>query len=576
MNKLWNRVIVTMIVVSALLIMIQNNVGFASSLTIQNIEEMELLVKKKNLSKELTYKEIEVLKDRYEDEASKYYIEGVWSAVQRDYEEATSKFESALLLLEKNPNSELEMYILEKILEIEGLYGRFSNYQDHAIRLKKLSFDKSDQLYIKSLFAMAEAHFHNYNDDVMLTYLDAGYNEAIEFQFSNGISRYYELKGDLERSYGNYSLAEMHYIKSYEEFTKGDKILSYKRDLFLKSKLAKNYRLAGSFDESLNIYKQLEKIIDLESDYFVRDYYFEYGLLLSSIGEWEIAIEKFTVALEKEKLLENNDVHKLEASIYMEFGYGFTALEKYKEAALYFKKSYDVSRNMEFDKTFSEKVSTLTNYEASVLEGELTFRQKLRDASTRTIQLQKKYLRLGIFLVFCLFVSLFVLLYINRQKERIRRDLQYELEIDHLTQIYNRGKIIEVLEDNLVSSSFILMMDIDNFKSINDTFGHVVGDKALIRIAQVIKENLSDGDSVGRYGGEEFLVIINNTSSEKSFLVAEQIRLGIEHIEWEEDIMTTISIGMVQSNKMNSDELLSKADFLMYEAKNSGKNRVVF
>lgn len=81
---------------------------------------------------------------------------------------------------------------------------------------------------------------------------------------------------------------------------------------------------------------------------------------------------------------------------------------------------------------------------------------------------------------------------------------------------------------------------------------------------------------VGRYGGEEFLVIVNNTSSEKSFLVAEQIRLGIEVIEWEEDIMTTISIGMVQSNKMNSDELLSKADFLMYEAKNSGKNRVVY
>lgn len=158
----------------------------------------------------------------------------------------------------------------------------------------------------------------------------------------------------------------------------------------------------------------------------------------------------------------------------------------------------------------------------------------------------------------------------------VQKKLYKESITDNLTKVFNRGHIIDLLEENISNTTCLLMMDVDNFKMINDTFGHVTGDKVLLKLAQVISSNMREDDYVGRYGGEEFLVILKNTDLEKGLLVAERIRQAADNLNWDEEIKTTLSIGLLQYDGSTADALLIEADILMYRAKRLGKNRVVF
>jgi diguanylate cyclase (GGDEF)-like protein len=124
----------------------------------------------------------------------------------------------------------------------------------------------------------------------------------------------------------------------------------------------------------------------------------------------------------------------------------------------------------------------------------------------------------------------------------------------------------------------VLMLDMDNFKNINDMFGHSQGDDVLISVVETIIEGVRTSDSVFRYGGEEFVILLSNTSLDRATHVAERLRVKIEALTLEEDgirIMTTSSIGiaMLKANETMS-KLLARADDAMYEAKRAGRNQV--
>jgi len=119
------------------------------------------------------------------------------------------------------------------------------------------------------------------------------------------------------------------------------------------------------------------------------------------------------------------------------------------------------------------------------------------------------------------------------------------------------------------------MLDIDNFKKINDTYGHKFGDEVLIKVANAIESNLRKTDMVGRYGGEEFLVIFTQTDIKGSLNTAERIRKSVEDISCEEkDIKVTVSGGVFERTDEDSSATITTADSLMYKAKQNGKNRV--
>ena len=162
-----------------------------------------------------------------------------------------------------------------------------------------------------------------------------------------------------------------------------------------------------------------------------------------------------------------------------------------------------------------------------------------------------------------------------------------EANTDKLTGLYNRRYLQDILgaqfrNANLKDQEFSLMMaDVDYFKSINDTYGHLTGDLVLKRVAQVIKSNLYVNDILVRYGGEEFLIILKDTDIATAAEIGEKIRAAVEKIVWEftvEPVAITISIGAASNKTVDSDdceELVRMADRSLYVAKNRGRNNVV-
>ena len=160
---------------------------------------------------------------------------------------------------------------------------------------------------------------------------------------------------------------------------------------------------------------------------------------------------------------------------------------------------------------------------------------------------------------------------------------QYKLQArtDSLTRIRNRLSIMEELAIRIQQSKeyhsplSVAMIDIDHFKAVNDHYGHVVGDRVLMYLAGIIDKAIRGIDSVGRYGGEEFLVIMPNTDLTNAMEVCERIRKNVEAFDFGDGIKVTVSLGTVEFNKENAEGFIDAADKCMYEAKESGRNRTV-
>lgn len=157
---------------------------------------------------------------------------------------------------------------------------------------------------------------------------------------------------------------------------------------------------------------------------------------------------------------------------------------------------------------------------------------------------------------------------------------------DMMTHLKLKHYFFNVLADKIdVSVSqhtpiSVLMMDIDHFKNFNDTYGHACGDYVLQEVAHVISEGIRTHDLAGRYGGEEFVVMLYNTESTTAMMVAERIRKAIEKKDFEYEgkkFNVTISIGaaVLQKNEfLSAKQLVDNADQALYVSKNSGRNRV--
>jgi len=162
----------------------------------------------------------------------------------------------------------------------------------------------------------------------------------------------------------------------------------------------------------------------------------------------------------------------------------------------------------------------------------------------------------------------------------IARNFPELIFIDPLTEVNNRAylNIIKTKIKKISGPATVLMVDIDNFKDINDTFGHVVGDKVLKRLSQTLRKNVKITDEVIRYGGEEFLIIAYRCNLEEGKILAERLRRKIENIRFnkkEPKFKITVSIGLsIYEPKEDFLTAIEKADKAMYKAKQKGKNRV--
>lgn len=162
--------------------------------------------------------------------------------------------------------------------------------------------------------------------------------------------------------------------------------------------------------------------------------------------------------------------------------------------------------------------------------------------------------------------------------------LEYISFYDQMTGIFNRRKFFELGKKLFKEHSynlFAVMVDIDNFKIINDTYGHSIGDEVIKCVTKTIQNSLNKEAVFGRLGGEEFAILLDFPSSKNIHLYIESIRKQIENkiiLDKSKEVKFTISVGIAQKNFMtqNIDELLKVADMSLYQAKGEGRNRVIF
>ncbi|HHZ91113.1 TPA: diguanylate cyclase [Candidatus Poribacteria bacterium] len=168
-----------------------------------------------------------------------------------------------------------------------------------------------------------------------------------------------------------------------------------------------------------------------------------------------------------------------------------------------------------------------------------------------------------------------------------RKNLHHTASHDSMTGLLNHKGIINVLRQkfDLLGISdqpepvSIVMMDLDSFKNINDTYGHLIGDSVICQTSQRLRELTRSVDAIGRYGGDEFLIVLNNCGAKDAFRLAERIRSAVEEdlVTIPDGVMnTTISVGVATVCQENGSalDLIGKADAALYKAKKDGGNRV--
>lgn len=176
---------------------------------------------------------------------------------------------------------------------------------------------------------------------------------------------------------------------------------------------------------------------------------------------------------------------------------------------------------------------------------------------------------------------------IGFENVKLINQLEYLARTDALTGIYNRGyfhnvskNILDEVKQNKDQQVSMIMMDVDLFKGLNDTHGHQIGDRVLQNTVEVCKSLLRDKDVIGRVGGEEFSIMLPETTLEEAKKIAERIRQAIEQLKINNNgssVQTTVSLGVASSNQVDKgtlDELIQISDQALYQAKADGRNCV--
>lgn len=194
--------------------------------------------------------------------------------------------------------------------------------------------------------------------------------------------------------------------------------------------------------------------------------------------------------------------------------------------------------------------------------------------------------QVGMFIFAFLEVYVIIMKYseeiINAEKLKIENRIIYEKSIrDDLTNLYKRNYIEDLL-DGVIRKYIdkgeifsILMFDIDYFKNINDSYGHLYGDEVLTSISNIIIKCVGSRGNVGRYGGEEFIAVLPDTKKDEAVVIAEKIRKNIYEHQWDNDIKVTVSGGVYENKSHTCIECMKNVDDLLYKAKRRGRNKII-
>jgi diguanylate cyclase (GGDEF)-like protein len=245
---------------------------------------------------------------------------------------------------------------------------------------------------------------------------------------------------------------------------------------------------------------------------------------------------------------------------------------------------YQINQNEESSKALA-KVRTEMDIELNKVQQRLLAKEyevvKLNNTRQKTLlDSQNQLLLLFSGLIFLLVIITFVLILFSRKLHRLATT-------DAMTKLANRRRVFEFANKEFSKSlkkkqSFaVVIFDLDRFKRVNDTFGHEMGDKVIIKVSDICKKFVEEGTLLGRLGGEEFIIVLPNSSGESATEIAEKMRCGIEQYDWKSmhnDLCVTSSFGVAcfSEHSDDLDGLIRLSDDALYQAKDSGRNTVIF
>jgi diguanylate cyclase (GGDEF)-like protein len=170
----------------------------------------------------------------------------------------------------------------------------------------------------------------------------------------------------------------------------------------------------------------------------------------------------------------------------------------------------------------------------------------------------------------------------QRELEKVRAELENQSLTDALTGVNNRRAFDTRFEEEFLRAKrykvacSLILIDVDHFKLYNDSFGHTVGDEALIAVAALLKEDVRMHDMVARYGGEEFAIILPNTDIKGAMVMGERFRRSVQRASWKHKQLTiSVGVASLHEGMQKPMELLRESDTALYNAKQSGRNLVI-
>lgn len=469
----------------------------------------------------------------------------------------------------------------------------YADYGDslHLLAIGETLLNMTDSIYdpryeALAYYSLAIGHYNAADDKTALAYLNKFSSTLKETKSANDAILYHIFMSYIQLHAGNLEAARIQIseIKSIGDSLNQDTwliensrlhanllslLLDCKRGLPYEQvwknyeSIRKNALQTPLGYESWNL--NLNEFAALISDH--------YGLYAQAISYYETYLEQC------DQIIYLSDVESPTVHIKLQLATDYYQISAYQKAAKLYNSIYLDSVKPEKSSEYTLLINRIKTLSEKELMDEIELLNSVRKADEARIEAQKSVILLLITIFGMLTLGALILIWQYGRMRTLKNRIFEQSITDFLTQVNTRARVFQILTNlDLSAKSYcVALLDIDNFKQINDRFGHVVGDEVLIKVAQTIKASIRETDIVGRYGGEEFICVIHTTDADIIRQVTERIRASVESMEWHfPGLVTTISIGATIHPGQCFPQSIEEADVLLYEAKNNGKNKVVF
>ena len=523
----------------------------------------------------LTIEAYEAYEDNGTNESLKLFLQAHFYIKNYNYGDAYAALEQAL---ERVEDPKLKGEILYYLGALDHKFEDRPNLIKTGLALKSLSQEENDVLgAIRSNQMLASGYFATYDFEEGKQYAEEALELSMSIGYDIGVWRYYVFMGNI-LVYEDDSEEALKYFEKAKAYYEEKRLTS----IFENIQATSEKNIAYALKHLKKLYES-KKYFDLALNYLDEEDYYLRSRIYLMLG-WRIgndratAIENLEIAFENQKqVLWKVEQDALYYEILEQLGDNYHLDGRYELSSGYFR---EANKYNDLDETFKALKGAYENLDTYKYEGfqeRVKLLEELSSSKDEALKAQKK---LFVSIVAATIMAVFLMLIIfvlYRIRKQSKKELYHRSITDELTNTYNRSHILNLLNTKLEGDNAVLLLNLDNFSSINEKFGYHAGDEILKTVADTLRKSVRGKDVLGRYGGKEFLILLEHATQEECRLVAERIRKNIEQCPYEqEDMIVTASIGVTRMYSTNPYEVLKKASDLVVEAKLSGKNQVIY